>query len=54
MREEIFLLAYFSKGGFGYAVNEMEAEERAWFLKRLTKQKKEEAAAMKKGTKGNH
>jgi hypothetical protein len=52
IREQTFVLYYFSEGGISYGdVEEMEATERAWQLKRLLKQRKNEVDEMKKAQK---
>lgn len=49
MREQVFSLVY--AGKFTYAdVELMTAEERAWYVMRLDKQLKTEAAEMKKAS----
>jgi hypothetical protein len=49
LREQSFALYYFTEGGVTYSdVEEMEASERHWHLKRLRQQKQAEADAMKK------
>lgn len=35
-----------------YPIEDMDSEDREWFLKRLTKQKKAEADAIKQKTRG--
>lgn len=47
IREEVFALSYTVKG-FVYPVKDMNPSDREWFLKRVDKQLKEEAKAIKK------
>jgi Sec7-like guanine-nucleotide exchange factor len=49
IREQSFALYYFSEGGIAYRdVEEMEASERNWHLRRIAKQKTDEQEAIKR------
>ena len=43
----MFALAYLTKGGFTYPIEEMDASDREWFIERLDKQLKAEERAMR-------
>jgi hypothetical protein len=54
IREEAFVLYYYSEGGVKYGdIEEMETVERAWNLKRLSRQKQAELSEAKKAQKSH-
>ena len=46
--EDIFALAWASKGGFTYPIEQMEESDRDWFLRRTDRQLRLEEKAMNK------
>lgn len=53
LNEQVFALTYLMKGGVTYeSVLNMTRRERVWLLKRITKQKKDEAGYIQRA-KGN-
>lgn len=54
LREQTFALTYCTEGGIDYdAIQEMEPEERLWYVDRLMKQLKKENEEIKKASAKN-